>query len=322
MFRFLVSLFVLSTFPVGVSLAQASRPSTTDSADAVVRRAASSAETGHCSEALPTLKRGTAHVTDKALKLKAATAMLRCALASDDRNSAIEALQIVNRDFSHDPEALYIMIHAFSDLSERTSIDLARFGSNSPQAHELNAEALEMQGKWDEAAKEYRWIEQNDPDMVGIHFRLGRLLLSKPNPSPSEAEQAKAEMQQELKIDPNNAGAEYVLGELARQANEYSAAIEHFARASKIDASFADAFLGLGSSFVAEKKFSEAIPPLETATKLEPTNPTAHYNLAMAYSRVGRKQDADREFALHQEMQKQAADATHGAENQGTPSQK
>ena len=46
----------------------------------------------------------------------------------------------------------------------------------------------------------------------------------------------------------------------------------------------------------------EAVPPLEAAVKLEPRNPAAHYNLAMAYNRSGRKQDADREFAIHRQM--------------------
>ncbi len=55
----------------------------------------------------------------------------------------------------------------------------------SYQAHELNAEALEMRGKWDEAAKEYRAVLQQNPRLPGIHFRLGRLLLSKPNPGPN-----------------------------------------------------------------------------------------------------------------------------------------
>src|SRR4030095_3790917 len=123
--------------------------------------------------------------------------------------------------------------------------------------------------------------------LPGIHFRLGRLLLSKPNPPPDIAEQARKEFEAELKIDPTNAEAEYVLGELARQAQQWDEAVEHFSRASKLDTSFVDAFLGLGQSLIATKKFTEAIPPLEMAAKLEPANPGAHYNLATAYSRAG-----------------------------------
>ncbi|MGA7905841.1 MAG: tetratricopeptide repeat protein, partial [Candidatus Sulfotelmatobacter sp.] len=48
--------------------------------------------------------------------------------------------------------------------------------------------------------------------------------------------------------------------------------------------------------------YADAIAPLETAVKLQPRNPDAHYNLAMAYTRSGRKTDGDREFAIHQRL--------------------
>ncbi len=72
---------------------------------------------------------------------------------------------------------------------------------------------------------------------------------------------------------PTNAGAEYVLGELARQESQWPDAIAHFTRASKLDAGFGDAYLGLGVCLLSAKQFSEAIAPLETAVKLEPRNP-------------------------------------------------
>ena len=93
-----------------------------------------------------------------------------------------------------------------------------------------------------------------------------------------------------------------MLGELARQDSQWPEAIAHFTRATKLDATFGDAYLGLGVSLISSKQFPEAVPPLETAVKLEPRNPAAHYNLAMAYNRSGRKQDADREFAIHHQM--------------------
>jgi tetratricopeptide (TPR) repeat protein len=200
---------------------------------------------------------------------------------------------------------LYVTVHTYSDLSTRASLELARRAPSSPQAHQLNAESLEVQGKWDEAEKEYREVLAQNPRMPGIHYRLGRILLSKPNFSPEVAEQAKQEIQKELQIDPSNAGAEYVLGALARQNQQWDDAIQHFSRAAKLDAGFGDAFLDLGSALASVKRYSEAIAPLETAVKLQPQNPAAHYNLAVAYRRDGRKSDADREFAIHRKMTEQ-----------------
>ena len=200
------------------------------------------------------------------------------------------------------PTILYQAVHAFSDLSTRASQELAEGAPGSYQAHELLAESFEMQGKWDDAAKEYHGILQQNPQVPGIHFRLGRLLLSQPNPSPTVADDAKSEFEQELQIDPSNAGAEYVLGELARQHQQWDEAVAHFSRASKLDSQFAEAFLGLGASLISARRYTDAIPPLETATRLEPRNPDAHYNLATAYTRAGRKQDGEREFAVHRKL--------------------
>src|SRR5438876_4056326 len=284
------------------SLGQASKPAAGASASSV-QRAVDLAKSGHCKEALPLLKKvASLHANSKDLKRQSGFAGVRCAMFTNQSNVAVEFLRALSLDFPGDPEVLYLTIHTYSDLATRVSQELATSAPNSAPAHELNAESLEMQGKWDEAAKEYQLILQQNPDMPGIHFRIGRLLLSKPDPAPTVAEDAKKEFQQELKIDPNNAGAEYVLGELARQAQQLDVAIQHFSRAAKLDAGFGDAFLGLGSSLMSQRKFSEAVPPLETAVKLEPQNPVAHYNLAMAYARSGRKEAADKEFALHREM--------------------
>jgi tetratricopeptide (TPR) repeat protein len=259
------------------------------------------AKSGHCSEALPLLKKSAGHVEDKSLKRDAGLAGVRCGLYTNQPDAVTDFLRALNRDFPRDPEVLYISVHAYSDLSTRYAQELARF-PNSSSAHELNAESLELQGKWDDAAKEYQQILTQNPNLSGIHFRLGRLLLSKPNPPADVGVQARSEFEQELKLDPSNAEAEFILGELARQDQQWEDAVKHFSRASQIDAGFGDAFLGLGASLIATKKFAEAVPALEAAVKLQPTNPVAHYNLATAYSRTGKKAEADKEFAIHRQM--------------------
>jgi tetratricopeptide (TPR) repeat protein len=272
------------------------------SSSPVAQHAIKLAEAGHCAEALPSLKKSLAQVTDKELKRNVSINGVHCAMSLNQPDAALTFLQVLARDFPSDPDVLYLAVHAYSDLSTHAAQELAQKARSSYQAHELNAEALEVQGKWDEAAKEYQMVLQQNPRLPGIHFRLGRLLLSKPNPGPTVAQDAKKEMDQEIEIDPSNAGAEYVLGELARQAAQWPEAVGHFSRASKLDAGFGDAFLGLGSSLLSEKKFPEAITPLETAVKLEPANPAAHYSLAVAYTRSGRKQEGDKEFAIHRRM--------------------
>jgi tetratricopeptide (TPR) repeat protein len=268
------------------------------------QRAMSLAESGHCAEALPLLKKSIHQVTDRDLKKRIGLLGLNCAMTHNAPYDSLDFLAVLNREFPRDPDVLYAAAHAFSDLSLRSSQDLVREAPFSYQVHELNAEALETQGRWQEAAAEYQKIIDIDPTLRGIHGRLGRVLLSVPQPTPEAVAQAKKDFEDELEIDPNNATAEYVLGELAKGDGDLPTAVTHYTRATKIDAGFSEAFLGLGSALVERKQFTEAIPPLETYEKMAPDSPTGHYQLALAYNGAGRKDDANREAALQRDTAK------------------
>jgi tetratricopeptide (TPR) repeat protein len=298
--------FLLALISAAAPAQVAKKAATAAVSSAVAERGAQLAESGRCAEALPPLKKSFPQISDKDLKLRIGFDAVRCAMTLNQADLAVDFLRSLHREFPRSPEVLYLTVHIYSNLSTHASQELLAAAPDSYQVHQLNAESLEIQGKWEEAADEYRKILERNAHVVGIHFRLGRLLLSKPDPDRLLAEQAKREFQQELEIDPTNAGAEYVLGELARQAQQTPEAIEHFTRATRLDAGFVDAFLGLGMALVSNKQYSEAISPLETVVKAQPTNPTGHYYLAIAYGRVGRKQDAEKEAALHRQTSEAA----------------
>jgi tetratricopeptide (TPR) repeat protein len=269
------------------------------------------AEKGRCKEALPILKKASVASADKDLKRRMGLATVRCAMSLNQSDAAVAALQMLNREFPRDPDVLYVTIHAYSDLATRASQQLAVVAPTSYQAEQLDAESLEMQGKWDEAEAEYRKILRQNPQVPGIHYRIGRIILSQPA-TPTTANDAKKEFDAELEIDPKNAGAEYVLGELARQAQQWDEAIAHFSRATELDEGFAEAFLGYGMSFNSAQKFSDAIPPLEKYVQMRPKDPAGHYQLAIAYARSGRKEDASREMAIQRELDEKARQAQRG----------
>ena len=270
-------------------------------AEGEAQRAANLAEGGHCTQALPLLKKAIRQVTDRDLKKRLGLDGVHCAMTHDVPYDSLDFLAVLSREFPRDPEVLYAAIHAYSDLSLRASQDLAHEAPFSFQVHELNAEALELQGKWDEAAAEYRKILDINPMLPGIHARLGRALLSKPQPSPAEVEQARKNFQEELEVDPRNAVAEFVLGQLAADAKDSATAIQHFTRATKLDTGFMEAYLGLGTALNSAKRFPEAVPPLETYEKMAPDSPTGHYQLAVAYAGAGRREDSNREAALQRQ---------------------
>jgi len=260
------------------------------------------AEQGRCKEALPALRRIVAAPGPLDNRRMAGIAGLRCTMAIDNIDATLDFAKLLQHEFANDPEILFVLVHTYTDLSGRVAQDLAQKAPHSVPAQKLNAEALEMQGKWDEAQTQYEDILSKNPNEPGIHYLFGRLLLSKPQGDDAAIQKAKEEFEKELQIDPKNAGAEYILGEMAKQAAKCDEAVPHFTRATKLDPTFGDAYMSLGFCLVMLKQWEQAIPPLQMATKLEAGNPSAHYNLALAYSRAGKREEAEKEFAIHRKM--------------------
>jgi tetratricopeptide (TPR) repeat protein len=265
------------------------------------------AEAGVCKEALHYLESDYTRVADPQLKRLMGMDAVRCAMTRDQPFQAVEYLGWLERDFQNDPDVLYLSTHVFSDLSTRASQRLLHTAPGSYQAHQLNAEVLEIQGKLTDALAEYRKVLTMAPRLSGIHYCIGRLLLAN-GPGPGALEAARKEFEEELQINRADAASEYELGEMDREARKWSNAIAHFGRAVSSDPDFVSALIGLGKSLVSGNRAGEAVAPLEKAVKLAPGDPVAHYQLSFAYRRVGREVEAQKELAryreLHEEQQR------------------
>lgn len=290
------------------SAAQVAAQSTANNGASVVRDALDRLnKKGLCKELAPELARSTEGVSANNFEMNVGVAAANCAIRGNQPDLALDILRILNRDFPSDPKVLYLSVHAYSDLSTLAAQRLIAVAPKSPELLQLEAESLEMEGKLEASEKKYRALLEQSPRLPGIHYQIGKLLLLPPTPSPTVVEQAKREFQAELDIDSSNAGAEYFLGDLARQESHWPEAIDHLSRAIQLDTTLADAYLGLGGCLVATKRFADAIEPLQIAVKLRPLDPVAHYNLAVAYGRTGRKDDAEREFKVHRQLTEKGA---------------
>lgn len=299
-----VSFFALATLSTPVLAQTPKTPAAAAASSAITpEKAIALAQEGHCKEAVPALKRALTNTQLTAeTRKQAGTLGLRCSLPAESTDTALDFIRLLGKEFPQDPDIHFVLVHAFSDLSTHEAQVLGQTAPNSIAAHKLNAEALEMQGKWDEAQHEYESLIAKDPNMPGLHFLLGRALLSRPDASPQALERAKQEFQKELQIDPKNAVAHYVLGELAKKDENWDEAIAQFSAAAKLDPNFAEAYLGWGFALVTVKRYQEAIEPLRVAERLTPGNPSVHYSLGTALIRTGQKEEAAKEFAIHREL--------------------
>jgi tetratricopeptide (TPR) repeat protein len=80
-------------------------------------------------------------------------------------------------------------------------------------------------------------------------------------------------------------------------------------KAVKIDPNCVDAYLQLGILYSSQRNYEKSIGFYTRAIEVDPQLGEAHYRLGVAYDRTGESQKAKREFALHDEIEKQEAAA-------------
>lgn len=76
-------------------------------------------------------------------------------------------------------------------------------------------------------------------------------------------------------------------------------------KAIALDPSFPEAHLQLGNLYSQRLKYAEAVPEYLESLRLSPNVPDAHFRLGQAYFHVGKKELADKEFQLHQQLYEQ-----------------
>jgi len=300
---FSVAAFVCASVAASSAAQVSKKASVAESLSAAAERGINLASRGHCPEALSILKKTMPQIADKDLRYDAAMASAQCGMSVDQADVVVEALVLLNREFPGNPKVLYVTTRYFAELANRTAQKLVQTAPSSAEAQVLVAEAFQAQGRGDEAAAKYRQILEKYPSQPGVHYQLGRILLSKPL-SQETTEDAKKEFEAELKINPSSPAAEFMLGDLAWRAHNLNEAIEHFSRATQFDEELPQPYLGLGLALNAAGKYSEAIPALKKYVEMDPTDAAGYYQLAIAYARTGNKQEADRFMALQHELEK------------------
>ncbi|MGH9695621.1 MAG: tetratricopeptide repeat protein [Bryobacteraceae bacterium] len=243
-----------------------------------------------CKSAMPALTAGF-HLPGLDLSRMAGLAAAKCEQSTGSETKAFETLQDLERRFPNDADVLYALakfhMRAFNDATfamfQRTPA--------SYRVHQLSAEIFEVQARYDEAAAEYRRAIALNPKAPGLHYDLGRALLMQSH-GPEALESARGEFEAERQINPEDAATEFQLGQIAQVQGKREGAALHFQRALKLSPDFPEALVALAKLDSQAKRYGEAIPALQRAIVLQPSNEAAHYALMMAYRDSGQMQKA------------------------------
>jgi Tfp pilus assembly protein PilF len=258
------------------------------------------AATGECNAAIPDLKVGFASRDNRRL---AGLALAQCHIAAKRFSDAGPIIAQLEKDFPADADVLYVSadyhMKAWNDAIYR----MYQKVPSSYRVDQLSAEVFETQGKYTEAIAEYRKAIGKNPKAINLHYRLGRALLQQSH-DPGVLEQARQEFEGELALNPSDAVAEYQVAQILATEQKKSEAAAHFERAADLRPDFPEALIAVAKLRSDAKRYPDAIALLERAVKLQPRSETAHYNLMLAFRGAGRADDAQREKAELDKLQK------------------
>ncbi len=148
------------------------------------------------------------------------------------------------------------------------------------------------------AAQEFSELLAVFPQMPGVHYAYGLFFL---RDSPDEAVR---EFKNELQISPNHVFARLQIAFEFLKRSEPAAGLSYAEEAVKLAPDLFAAHNALGRILLETGQTERAIKELEIGVKQAPDSPEMFFALARAYSKAGRKADADRARAEFMRLDK------------------
>lgn len=253
------------------------------------------ARQGHAREALSHLAKGFWNSASDEWRLQAGLMLFDLYNRSLEFDKALDVVRALEHAYPANPDILYLAYRFHSDLGARALAAMVKSAPDSARLHQVTAELLESEGDFPKAVDQYRTALAIDPNLAGAHRALGVALLQTATDEATRRE-AQRHFEQELALNPNDAVSEYQLGEIFWLNNKSGEALQRFSRAVELNPRFTQALIALGKTWTAQDRPDRAVPFLRRAVAIEPENEVAHYRLAQAYQKLGRKQEADEEL--------------------------
>ena len=169
---------------------------------------------------------------------------------------------------------------------------------DSAAAYLFTARML-LRQEYDPVAEEYaQKATALDSKLPLAHFLLGELYLYK-----SRVPEAITEFKKELTINPANAATYYKLADAYSRVQRFEDAERVLQRSIWLDATSTGPYILMGKVLEKKGEFDLAVRALQRAATMDPNNPTTHHLLGQAYRDIGKKEEAESELKLAEELQ-------------------
>ncbi|MGB2628641.1 MAG: tetratricopeptide repeat protein [Candidatus Acidiferrum sp.] len=178
-------------------------------------------------------------------------------------------------------------------------------GNNAPPENSPGAEVVRRVGyaacltsekKFDQAQTVYAELTEKYPEYPNLHYAYGMFFSDSGNPA-SAVDQFK----QEISHNPLDVASRLRIVSTLYKSDS-AAALPYAQQAVHLDPHLPFAHYLLGLIYLDTDDYLKAIPELEIARRAFPEDPKVYFALGSAYSRAGRKKEADEARAAFQKL--------------------
>ena len=169
-----------------------------------------------------------------------------------------------------------------------------------------------LKPNFDLALQELLQAIEADPSISQSYYYLGKIYEKVGQESQKKIMQ---KLRDYLALNPKDPWANYSYGvglfqeqQRLGDAPDFSEAQTYLLKAIALKSDLAPAYFSLGLLYYAQSRTAESIEQFQQASKASPQMHEAHYRLAIAYSKLGMKQESERELHLHQKLRSESAD--------------
>lgn len=223
--------------------------------------------------------------------------LLRSHVESGDDPQVEDQLRELLTAEPRNADALHLLGLNYERQAEATLHQMIGIDADSYGVHELLGKQHEDKTEYDLAIQEYKAALAKRPDLGGIRYAIGNVYRKM-----SRYDEAEKWLKDEISRNPYHGFAHYRLGTIYTEQGKPDAAIPHLLLALRYHPDLTDAQLDLGRAFTATGHYQDAIATLQRAATSAPDNDRVHYLLSVAYSKQGRREEAEKELETYQRL--------------------
>jgi tetratricopeptide (TPR) repeat protein len=188
------------------------------------------------------------------------------------------------------------------DLEEKALAHLMEVGQNSPALHLLLGKAYLNRGDDDKALVELEQAAQADAKLPLVHYNIGIVYKRK-----RDLDKAREEFLKDVAVEPDVAYNYDELGTMSMAQDQNAEARRYFEQALRRNSQIGTSWFGLAKIDKAEKRYADALKALDSAGAIDPKSASVHYLRAQILMQLGRKSEAQTEFATVRRLQSETA---------------